>query len=59
MVESVISNLERQYLDKHLLCKFKEFLVANRFGAVLDGMNVALMGQLSFDHKRVRHMNRG
>lgn len=54
MVDSVITSLERQYLDKHLLCKFKKFLAANKFGAVLDGMNVAMLGQVSFSHKRVR-----
>ena len=56
LVESMIETVEQQCLDKHLLPVFKKFLSGNKFGAVVDGMNVALWGhqhKYSFDHRVV------
>ena len=56
LVESMIVTVEQQCLDRHLLPVFKRFLSGNKFGAVVDGMNVALWGhqhKYSFDHKVV------
>ncbi len=49
----MINNLEHQHLDHRLLAAYKDFLSANKFGAVVDGMNVAKLGQQTFSHENV------
>jgi hypothetical protein len=53
MVESTITIFERKYVGKELLAQFKEFLSTKaKFGAVLDGMNVAMFSP-GYSHKYV------